>query len=150
MNLLNSWALIKWLVSGILFLISIACVFRAALVARLVILGIFFSISLTFSLRAEVVTSPLVLGIFLLTSSIFFSRPCLSEFYCALLSNPLVLGALIAFTFVANVSYTDFLTFHCLLNCLAYSDQLEQILLYLYLFYQPELLSYNNSPNISD
>ena len=33
-NLLNSWVLRKWLISGVLFSIYVAFVFKAALVAR--------------------------------------------------------------------------------------------------------------------
>ena len=81
---------------------------------------ILFSISVTFELKAVVVTSPIVLGInILLTSLIFLSRPCLSESYCVLEANELVLGTLastvfifneLALTFVNNQPYTVILT----------------------------------------
>ena len=64
-NQLNFCILIKWLVSGILFLISAVFTFRA-LVARLKISGILFSISITFVLRGIEVTKLVILGFFLL------------------------------------------------------------------------------------
>ena len=81
-NLLNSWVSLKWLVSGILFSISVTFAFRSALVARLVLSDILFSISVIFVFRSVFLTSVLRLGI--------------------LLSK--------ALTFVTNWSYTSFLT----------------------------------------
>ena len=68
-NQLNFRVLIKWLVSGILFLISAVFAFRA-LVARLKISEVFFSISITFVLRRIEVTKLVILGIFLLVAVI--------------------------------------------------------------------------------
>ena len=62
---MNFFVLIKWLVSGILFLISAVFTFRA-LVAGLKISGILFSISINFVLRGIEVTKLVILGFFLL------------------------------------------------------------------------------------
>ena len=70
-NLLSSWVLIKWLVSGILFSISVILV-----------------------LKSVFLTIPLVLGVFLARSSIFSSRLWLLESYCVLETNTLVLDIL--------------------------------------------------------
>ena len=144
----------KLIVLGILFSIFVAFVLRAAAVAILVVSGTFLSISATFALRAAVVTkpvmvvvlfsisvvfmfrsvfltSPLVLAIFLSTSLIIFPRFYLSELYCVLETNPLVLDIVIALTFVTNSSNTFFWQFHYLVCYLAYLSQLPKSVFYL-------------------
>ena len=66
----------KLVISGILILISVAFVFKAAFITRSVISGILFFNSATLALRAAVVANPLILGIFCFQYLLFFANSC--------------------------------------------------------------------------
>ena len=112
------------MISSILFSIYVVFVLTAAVVTNPVTLGILFSFFVIFVLQSVFLTSPVVLGIFLPTSSIFFSRPCLTKSYCVLVTNLLVFGILVSIAL-------SFWQHHYPLLYLAYLNQQEQ-----YFFYQ--------------
>ena len=93
--------------------------------------------TLIFVLYLVSLTRPLVLSTSLSTPSILFSRSCLSESYCVLVTNSLVLGILvsIALALLTNWLYTVFLT-TSLSNTLLISllRTLGTLLIYLLLF----------------
>ena len=98
--------------SGILLLTSATFIFTGAFVAKLVIsfnpsgfcteiscsylssntryfvFNLYLLFQSPFVLLSVFLTRPLVLQIFLRVCSFFFPRPCLSESYCVLVTNP--------------------------------------------------------------
>ena len=125
------------LILGLLLSIFVAFVMKAALVTKPLILGTLFSISVIFVLQSVFLTIQVVQP-----SSIFLSRPFLSESSYILVTNPLVLGNLvsIAFTLATNLSPTVFWLHHYPLHYLTYLNQQEQSSVYLQLIYLLELL----------
>ena len=102
----------RLVILGILFLISVAFLFSTSVVINPATIGVSFSISVIFVLQSVILTNPLVLVVFLSTSSTFFSRPCLSESYCILMTDPGLLGIFVsvALSLITNMSYRVFLT----------------------------------------
>ena len=86
----------------VIFLVYITYVLRTTVVVKPVMLVIDFSNFFTFCISISLINYSTSITYLLINVFNIFSRFCLSELYCALETNPLVLNTLVSIIFVFN------------------------------------------------